>query len=161
MNHLQQNMGDKPSAVLNSDRSTKLGASQNHNNTSQGHEEVAGYQSSSATHMQSVNQYRSGAMGSGHVPMTQQQMFKNMAMTHQGNKVQNNAGNMKQMSAHNLLALNNQSSDNQSQSQFEQFQNHQYVNTHMVSGPHRQRQNNYMNSQERPEVNTMNQIPEL
>lgn len=148
MNHLQQNMGDKPSAVLNSDRSTKLGASQNQINNSAGNpDEVAGYQSSSATQMQSVNQYRSGAMGSGHVPMTQQQMFKNMAMTHQGGKVQNNPSNMKQMSAQNLLALNNQSSDNQSQSQFEQFQqNHQYNNTHMVSGPHRQRQNNYMNS---------------
>jgi hypothetical protein len=83
MSHLQQNMGDKPSAVLNSDRSTKLGASQNQINQSQSNpDEVVGFQSSSASQMQSVNQYRSGAMGSGHVPMTQQQMFKNMAMTH-------------------------------------------------------------------------------
>ena len=54
MNHLKQNQGDKPSTLLNSDRSTKLGASQNHMNQSQNnnHEEVMGYQSSSATQMQ-------------------------------------------------------------------------------------------------------------
>jgi hypothetical protein len=32
MNHLKQNQGDKPSTLLNSDRSTKLGASQNNMN---------------------------------------------------------------------------------------------------------------------------------
>lgn len=70
MNHLKQNQGDKPSTLLNSDRSTKLGASQNNMNQSQSHtDEVIGYQSSSATQMMSMNQYRSGAMG-GHIPVT-------------------------------------------------------------------------------------------
>lgn len=54
------------------------------------------------------------------------------------------------MSAHNLHALNN-NSESQSQTQFEQFQG-QYNNASKATGGHRQRQNNYMNSQERPEV---------
>jgi len=90
MQHLQQNKGDKPSTILHSERSTKLGGGptsqqqppQNAGSTSSNQINEDGnnnYQSSSAAQMmQSVQQYRSGAMGGQGGPAPSS---KNVAMS--------------------------------------------------------------------------------